>query len=571
MLPIQSEQSRAVLVGASKFPRDPEHLLPIEQVAANLAELKRLLVDPAVVGMAPKCIQELLDKDSIQELYEKIDVSANEAKDTLLFYYTGHGLIGRSSSELLLATAGTTEAQAELNALSFDKIKSTIRNSPAKTKIIILDCCFSGRAFENMGPVAEVVQANLDLRGTFAIASAPPNRPALAPTGATFTAFTGELVRVLNEGIDNGRDEISLKELYDAVHTAIEKKPHLPKPRQANFQDADALRIARNAWSRVPRIAPGRLDYSALVPTLELPADAEVFSVALSPDNRTIAAGSNGVILLWRGETDVHAWTSAPEPQLITEVHERFVYAVAFSPDGNRLATGAEDGVVHLRDVNRDQLLWRHKPHDEAVYSVAFSSDGALLATGGYDRMVRILDARNGSERRRLPREYRVSSVAFSPTADPKVVAIGGLDNSVTHWNLVTGTTRLPKDHFSSVERVVFSPDGTRLASCGLDKAVRVWDARDPAKDPLWHRVQHEYLVRGLAFSPDGGTLASASWDKSVKLWNVETGESTDLPWRDGLPRHSDWVWSVAFSPDGRVLASAGSDGKVILWLLRNP
>jgi hypothetical protein len=570
VLSFQSEKSRAVLVGASHFPRDSEHLLPIPQVANNLDELTRLLLDPAVVGMPSTCIQALLDKANIQEVYEALDVSANEAEDTLLFYYTGHGLIGRSSSELLLATAGTIEAQAESNALSFEKIRRSILNSPAKTKILILDCCFSGRAFENMGPVSELVQANLDLRGTFAIASAPPNRPALAPTGAKFTAFTGELVRVLNEGIDNGREEISLKELYDAVRTAIKKKPDLPEPRHANFQDADALRVARNAWSRVPRIAPGRLDYSALVPVLELPADAEVFSVAVSGDNRTIAAGSNGVVLLWRGETAVHTWTSAPEPRRITDVHERFVYAVAFSPDGHRLATGAEDGVVHLRDVNRDEAVWRHKYHDEAVYSVAFSSDGAFLATGGYDRKVRILDARNGAERRILPRDYRVSSVAFSPTADPKVVAIGGLDNSVTLWNLVTGTTRLPEPHYSSVERVVFSPDGTRLASCGLDKAVRVWDARDPTKGHLWHGTQHEYLVRGLAFSPDGGTLASASWDKTVKLWNAETGEPTDLPWRDDRPRHSDWVWSVAFSPDGRVLASAGSDGKIILWVLRN-
>ena len=571
MLSIQSEKSRALLVGASRFPRDPEHLLPIPQVANNLDELRRLLLDPAVVGMAATCVQTLLDRDNIQELYEALDAFANEAEETLLFYYTGHGLIGRNSSELHLATAGTIEAQVESNALSFDKIRHMIVNSTARTKILILDCCFSGRAVEYMGPVSEVVQANLpDLRGTFAIASAPPNRPALAPTGAKFTAFTGELVRVLNEGIDNGRPEISLDELFGAVRTAMKKKPDLPEPRRANFQDAETLQIARNAWSRVPRVAPGRLDYSVLVPVLELPAEAEVFSVAFRADNRTIAAGSNGVVLLWRGETDVHTWTSAPEPQRITDVHERFVYAVAFSRDGHRLATGAEDGFVHLRDVDRDKVLWRRKLHEEAVYSVAFSSDGTLLATGGYDRKVLILDARNGSVRRVEPWGHRVSSVAFAPTVDPKdpkVVAIGGLDNSVTVWNLVTGVkTRLPDAHYSSVERVVFSPDGTRLASCGLDKEVRVWDAHDPAKGPLWRRAQHEYLVRGLAFSPDGGWLASASWDKTVKLWNTDTGEPVDLPWRDDRPRHSDWVWSVAFSRDGRVLASAGSDSKIILW-----
>jgi WD40 repeat protein len=70
-----------------------------------------------------------------------------------------------------------------------------------------------------------------------------------------------------------------------------------------------------------------------------------------------------------------------------------------------------------------------------------------------------------------------------------------------------------------------------------------------------------------LAFAPDGATLASASWDKSVRLWNTESAEPLELPWKEGRPRHTDWIWSVAFSPDGRVLASGGSDSKVIVWM----
>jgi WD40 repeat protein len=207
------------------------------------------------------------------------------------------------------------------------------------------------------------------------------------------------------------------------------------------------------------------------------------------------------------------------------------------------------------------------------VYSVAFSPDGSLLASGGYDRRVLLLDAEGGALQRELGRLPRVSSVAFSPSHTEGLLAIGGLDNTITLWDLGTGDHHVLVEprHQSSVERIIFSPDGSLLASCGLDKAVRVYEtALEPAS---WKRVfvntmDHEYLVRGLAFAPDGATLASASWDKTIKIWNVDSHVPTLLAWQPRRPRHTDWIWSVAFSPDGRVLASGGSDSKVILWML---
>jgi hypothetical protein len=90
-----------------------------------------------------------------------------------------------------------------------------------------------------------LIRAGLDIKGTFALASAPATKPAMAPDGARYTAFTGELVRILEEGLNNQAEVITLEEIYQELKQEL-KKAGLPEPQRANFQEAGNLRIARN-------------------------------------------------------------------------------------------------------------------------------------------------------------------------------------------------------------------------------------------------------------------------------------------------------------------------------------
>jgi WD40 repeat protein len=285
---------------------------------------------------------------------------------------------------------------------------------------------------------------------------------------------------------------------------------------------------------------------------------AEVNSLAFSPDGELLAsAGGDGAVKIWNSKTGKVIQT--------LDAHADAVFSVAFHPDGKHLASVGADQKVKVWDwTTREQVF--AGPCDAVhnfgtAYGVTFSPDGGRLAAGS-DGAVQVWDWRNRQLLHALPGHEKLAiSVAFS--RDGRRLASGSFRGSVKLWDAEAGGEPLctlceSLDTRHPAGALAFSPDGGRLASASFGRRVDVWEATTGQR---LHELRQNGLVLGVAFSPDGRRLASAGEDKTVHIWDTTTGREVL-----GLRGHTGPCGCVAFSPDGLRLASASLDRTIRLW-----
>lgn len=292
-------------------------------------------------------------------------------------------------------------------------------------------------------------------------------------------------------------------------------------------------------WVRCTSSVPD--SWGALLQTLEGHAE-EIKSVAFSPNGQKLASGSqDGTVRVWDTASGVH---------LQTIDHQCGVQSIAFSPLGQKLASGSQDG-LRIWDVASGSLIQTFEGSD--IKSLAFSPDGQVLASS-CDNMIHVRDAVSGNVLHKFQASY-VLSVAFSPNEQKLACTSGPSWGPIHVWDIASGSELQRRE--GSFTSVIFSPDGQKLISGSIGNTIRIWDAGSGL--PLKTLKGHLGRVKSLAVFEQ--KLASGSGDRTIRIWDLVSGSLLQI-----FEGHSDGVLSVAFSPNGQKLVSGSEDSTVRVW-----
>ena len=268
------QRSRAVLIGTGKYADGKLPNLPV--VGRTIGDLAAALTDP-VYGIIPKNNCTVLkDEADIRLIGRRLRSAASEAEDLLLVFFVGHGLVGARRHDLYLGLPDSEWADPEFTSLEYDKLRSSVLDSTAATKIIILDCCFSGRVVSEAmaDPVTEMV-GQIDVDGTYVLTSAERDKVALIRPGENYTAFSGRFLDLIRNGVPGGPEFLTVDYLYRQLMMRM-KAEGLSQPQKRGTSTADLLALA------------GNRAFAAARPDARDVADTEIPRVAATVDPLSI-------------------------------------------------------------------------------------------------------------------------------------------------------------------------------------------------------------------------------------------------------------------------------------------
>ncbi|KAM0430099.1 hypothetical protein ACHAPT_006105 [Fusarium lateritium] len=304
--------------------------------------------------------------------------------------------------------------------------------------------------------------------------------------------------------------------------------------------------------------------------------DVDIYAIAFSPDGEQLATASSGEAHVWDWKTDGLV--------NVLQGHRSNIESVAFLP-GGKLVTGSDDGTAKIWDLANSSCEQTLDQHSSSVRSVACSSDGTRLATGSRDQTAKIWRQADDTGEwicsQTLHHRQEVTTVSFSGS---RILISGSIDNAIRLWDEAGVCIKTLHSHIKGTTSLSVSSTGQLLASSSADGTVKLWDmvadssgqaseAESPRDGQDSAGALDDYVDRiiSLTFSPDGKVLISHSDDGETKVWNIGPGacapvqEAPDSyrPFFEVPTIASAWVDHIRH---GQLAAMRQTDGTTAIW-----
>lgn len=471
-------------------------------------------------------------------------ISSARSQDTVLFYFSGHGVIEQTSQQAVLCLSDTQNDSLLTTGLQMQELLHLLESCAARYQLIWLDACHSGSMLLHGGkgveepttigsfePTAQLVKVlrsrTAHSRGSYAFLSCNEGQRSWEFPDLGHGVFTYYLIQGLRGDAADAQGVIEADGLYRYVYRQTvdyidqknqqlrllneEKKHRQESPLFPEYPPQTPKRIVEGVGELVLGLIPH--------PAISAPS--------------TLTGAQSGT-----SKTD----NSENRKALIPAVPPK----IATQPETLMKPSSSHESEHTL--VARKQLsVFGYATLALAILAGGFAL-GSLTGNGQF-----------------LPRHNLIAQTTpcnlkanTLPTSQQPMNAQISLPNCTAgiSWQQLQVQTFIGR--LGAVWWVALTPDGNTLASVSGSAA----EVRDLRTSKMLHVLKgHRDVIQAIAISPDGNTLATGSADKTIKLWNLPTGELLQT-----LTGHTGVIWSLNFTPDGKILASGGGDSTIRLW-----
>ncbi|MEU4623249.1 VWA domain-containing protein [Actinoplanes sp. NPDC023801] len=556
------EESRAVLIGTATY--DSGRLPDLPAVANNVTALWARLTDSELSGFRQRDCAVIVDPENPDDVLKPLKRAAREARDVLFVYFAGHGLLDEDS-DLHLGVRFAHE-EDPWTSVRFAEFARLVLGSGARSKIVVLDCCYSGRAIRDLhmsedGMVARAT-AQLDIDGLYVLTSSAGNKPSLAPEGETFTAFTGRLLEFIDAGVPGTPELLTMRALYTAVNDEMRHR-RLPWPQQHTGNLAGEAALFRNRAllpppADVPEVAGDvrRTRWTDTYPALRSWRRAVGGGLGLALVTGAVSASAAGspVPVPCAAPTAIRMLVPLDTVEMFTGITDAYEYATRGGGDCQRVR-------VTVAGASRDDaarafvLSWRTPPDasDEdrlLLRRVGLPPDVWVADLGVDMAAVQAAVAETDGAEVRIPGDPERWALAESPIvlAEPGVAGGSPLTRISLAWGkvvadqdrgpVITGVVR-PDPDTTAVGRLVnvsLYPDDAKSAS----EHSRVQRLLDTAAVDAGQGIGTPDIA-GLLCRPGRTGLIVAEW-QLVRHNSSRCGDAGLAPWNFLYPPDTRWL-----------------------------